>query len=95
MSTLYLIGPLPRDFVYRKTPPGTPIHVPSYPPIDTGLIESTTLIQNATDASGHMLQHGLNTPVFLQLTPPASPMNYQQTSGIGILTENKFAVNGK
>ena len=80
-------GPLPRDFIYRKTPPGTPVHDP-YEQTDTISKEShMTMEQN------HMLDQN-NLQLSMQLTPPASPVNYQSIAGNGILTENKLIING-
>ena len=80
-------GPLPRDFIYRKTPPGTPVHDP-YEQLDANSKDS-----HLTTEQHHVLeQSGLQST--MQLTPPASPIHYQAIAGNGILTENKLVING-
>ena len=80
-------GPLPRDFIYRKTPPGTPVH-DSFEQSDT----------NSKDLHITMDQHQVldqsGLQLTMQLTPPASPVHYQSMAANGILTENKLIING-
>ena len=85
-------GPLPRDFSYRKTPPGTPRHSPSYEQPEIGVTDVTTISDKLQILEQE--QSGSSMPLSMQLTPPASPMNYQLHVANGVLTENKSIVNG-
>lgn len=84
-------GPLPREFIYRKTPPGTPVHN-SFEQSDIGVTEPNSVIDQLlmSDPS----QVGVGLPLPMQLTPPASPLNYQSSVANGILKENKLMLNG-
>ena len=79
-------GPLPRDFIYRKTPPGTPTHIPPFEHTETGSMD--ILIDQLQLSSEHQ-QLGVNLALSTQLTPPVSPMNYH-----GDWPDNKLAMNG-
>ena len=86
-------GPLPRDFIYRKTPPGTPVHSPLYDQAESGMIDLNTAI-DLLETQENQQTNVINMQSATQLTPPASPIKYQVSAQPGILTENKIAVNG-